>query len=36
MKKWLTKQKINEDMITALGTQMVPIAQITLKEIERL
>ena len=32
----LTKQKINEGTITALGTQMVSIAQTTLKEIERL
>ena len=36
MKKLLTKQKINEGKITALGTQMVLIAQTTLKEIERL
>ena len=36
MKKLLTKQKINEGKITALRTQMVSIAQITLKEIERL
>ena len=36
MKKLLTKQKLNEDKITALGTQMVSIAQTTLKEIERL
>ena len=36
MKKQLTKQRINEGKITALGTQMVSIAQTTLKEIERL
>ena len=36
MKKLLIKQKINEDKITALGTQMVSIAQTTLKETERL
>ena len=36
MKKLLTKQKINEGKITALGTQMVSIAQTTLKKIERL
>ena len=36
MKKLLTKQKINEGNITALGTQMVPIVQTTLKETERL
>ena len=36
MKKLLTKQKINEGKITALGTQMVSIAQTTLKDIERL
>ena len=36
MKKLLTKQKINEGMVTALGTQMVSIGQTTLKEIERL
>ena len=35
MKKLLTKQKVNEGKITALGTQMVSIAQTTLKEIER-
>ena len=35
MKKLLTKQKINEGKHIALGTQMVPIAQTTLKEIER-
>ena len=34
--KLLTKQKINEGKITALGTQMVSISQTTLKEIERL
>ena len=31
MKKLLTNQKVNEDKITALGTQMVSIAQTTLK-----
>ena len=36
MKRWLTKQKDNEDKITSLGTQMVSIAQTTLKEIESL
>ena len=36
MKKLLTKQKINEGKLTALGTQMISIAQTTLKEIERL
>ena len=36
MKKLLTKQKIIEGKITALGTQMVSITQTTLKEIERL
>ena len=36
MKKLFTKQKINESRMTALGTQMVSIAQTTLKEIERL
>ena len=36
MKRLLTKQKINESKITALGTQIVSIAQHTLKEIERL
>ena len=36
MTRLLTKQKINEGKITALGTQMVSIAQTTLKEIERL
>ena len=36
MKKLLTKQKVNEGKITALGTHMVSIAQTTLKEIERL
>ena len=36
MKKLLTKQKINEGKITALGTQMVSLAQTTLKEIGRL
>ena len=36
IKKLLTKQMINKGKITALGTQMVSIAQTTLKEIERL
>ena len=36
MKKLLAKQKINEGIITALGTQMVSIALIILKENERL
>ena len=36
MKKLLTKQKVNEGKITALGTHMVSIAQTTLKEIERI
>ena len=36
MKKLLTKQKINEGKITALGTQIISIAQTTLKEIETL
>ena len=36
MKHLLTKQKVNEGKITALGTQMVSIAQTTLKEIDRL
>ena len=36
MKKLLTKEKINEGKVTALGTQIVSIAQTTLKEIERL
>ena len=36
MKKLLTKQKVNEGKITALGTQMASIAQTTLKEIDRL
>ena len=36
MKKLLTKQKINEGKIKALGSQMISIAQTTLKEIERL
>ena len=36
MKKLLTKQKINEGKITAFGTQIVSIAQTTLKVIERL
>ena len=35
-KKLLTKQKINEGKITDFGTQIVSIAQTTLKEIERL
>ena len=36
LKQLVTKQKINEGKITALGTQMVSIAQTTLKEINRL
>ena len=36
MKQLLTKQKVNECKITALGTQMVSIAQTTLKEIDKL
>ena len=36
MKQLLTKQKVNEGKITTLGTQMVSIAQTTLKEIDRL
>ena len=36
MKKLLTNQRKNEGKITALGTQMVSIAQTTLKEIEGL
>ena len=36
MKQLLMKQKVNEGKITALGTQMVSIAQTTLKEIDRL
>ena len=36
MKQLLTKQKVNEGKITVLGTQMVSIAQTTLKEIDRL
>ena len=36
MKQLLTQQTINEGKITALGTQMVSIAQATLKEIDRL
>ena len=32
----LTKQKVNEGKLTALGTQMVSIAQTTLEEIDRL
>ena len=36
MMKLLTNKKINEGKVTALGTQMVSIAQTTLKEIERL
>ena len=36
MKKLLAKQKVNEGKITALGTQMVSIAQTILKETERL
>ena len=36
MKKLLARQKVTEGKIIALGTQMVSIAQILLKEIERL
>ena len=36
MKKLLTKQKVNEGKIPALGTQMVSIPQTTLKKIDRL
>ena len=36
MKQLLTRQKVNEGKITALGTHMVSIAQTTLKEINRL
>ena len=36
MKKLLTRQKDNEGKFTALETQMLSIAQTTLKEIERL
>ena len=36
MKQLLTRQKVNEGKITALGTHMVSIAQTTLKEIDRL
>ena len=36
MKELLTRQKVNEGKNTALGTQMVSIAQTTLKEIDRL
>ena len=36
IKQLLTKQKVNEGKITALGTQMVSIAKTTLKEIDRL
>ena len=36
MKQLLTKQKVNEGKTIALGTQMVSIAQTTLKEIDRL
>ena len=36
MKQLLTRQKVNESKITALGTQMVSIAQTSLKEIDRL
>ena len=36
MKQLLTKQRVNEGKITALGTQMVSIALTTLKEIDRL
>ena len=35
MKKLSTEQNINEGKITVLGTQMVSVAQTTLKEIER-
>ena len=36
MKQLLTRQKVNEGKITALGTQMVSIAQTTLQEIDTL
>ena len=36
MKQLLTKQKVNEGKITALGIQMVSITQTMLKEIDRL
>ena len=36
MKKLLARQKITEDKIKALGTQMVSIAQTSSKKIERL
>ena len=36
MRKLLTKQKVNKGKITALGMQMVSIAQTTLEEIDRL
>ena len=36
MKPLLTRQKVNEGKITALGTHMVSIAQTTLKEINKL
>ena len=36
MKQLLPRQKVNEGTITTLGTQMVSIAQTTLKEIDRL
>ena len=36
MKQLLTRQKVNEGKITALGTQMVSIGQTTLEEIDRL
>ena len=36
MKQLLTKQKVNEGKITALGIHMVSIAQTTLKDIDRL
>ena len=36
MKKLLARQRVTEGKITAIGTQMVSIAQISLKEIERL
>ena len=34
MKKLLERQKVNEGTITALGTEMVSIAQTTLKEMK--
>ena len=36
MKKLLARQKVSEGKVTALGTQIIPIAQTSLKEIERL